>query len=138
MQLEIQPFQKWHEAPVIDLWRRSDLVVPWNDPPTDIAAKLDFQPELFLVGLCDGAVVGSVMAGYDGHRGQINYLAVDPEQRGRGLGRELMQAAEQVLRRLGCQKINLQIRASNTNVLAFYETLGFEAETTINLGKRLR
>lgn len=137
MELEIRRVRAEDEAAVIDLWQRCDLVVPWNDPLRDIERKLAFQPELFLVAALAGRVVGSVMAGYEGHRGQINYLAVDPLQRDRQLGRQLMQAAEAALRALGCQKINLQVRASNGGVVAFYESLGFQVETTINMGKRL-
>jgi len=85
----------------------------------------------------DGRVVGSVMAGYEGHRGQINYLAVLPDQRGSGLGRQLMDHAEAVLREMGAPKINLQVRAANRDVIDFYEALGYRVDDTVNLGKRL-
>lgn len=122
---------------VVALWKACDLVVPWNVPEEDIAAKLAFQPELFFVAERDAEVVGSVMAGYEGHRGQINYLAVRPDLQGSGLGRELMEFAEARLRELGAPKINLQVRARNREVLAFYEALGYRADDTVNLGKRL-
>jgi ribosomal protein S18 acetylase RimI-like enzyme len=92
---------------------------------------------MFLVGTIDGAIVGSVMAGYDGHRGWINYLAVAPARRGEGLGRALMSAAEARLCAVGCPKINLQVRNTNTDALAFYERLGFAVDAAISMGKRL-
>ena len=110
---------------------------PWNDPRKDIARKLRVNPEWFLVAEAAGAVVGSVMAGYEGHRGWINYLAVDPARRRAGLGRALMAAAEQQLRTAGCPKINLQVRPDNRAAIAFYERLGFAVEGAVSLGKRL-
>ena len=122
---------------VVALWQACKLVVPWNVPEQDIATKVAFQPELFFVAERDGRVVGSVMAGYEGHRGQINYLAVLPDQRGSGLGRQLMDHAEAVLREMGAPKINLQVRAANRDVIDFYEALGYRVDDTVNLGKRL-
>ena len=135
--LMIRVYCEADEAAVIELWRECGLVVPWNDPKDDIAQKVRTQPELFLVGLLDGRVVASVMAGYEGHRGWINYLGVSPELHGRGLGRKMMDAAEEELRKLGCPKINLQVRRSNRAVLAFYEHLGFSRDDVVSLGKRL-
>ena len=86
---------------------------------------------------CGGRIVGTVMAGYDGHRGWINYLAVDEEQRRRGIGRALMAAAEEELVALGCPKVNLQIRTGNAEALAFYERLGFGRDDVVSVGKRL-
>ena len=114
---------------VVALWQACKLVVPWNVPEQDIATKVAFQPELFFVAERDGRVVGSVMAGYEGHRGQINYLAVLPDQRGSGLGRQLMDHAEAVLREMGAPKINLQVRAANRDVIDFYETLGYHVDS---------
>jgi len=105
---------------IADLWKECGLIVPWNDPVDDIRMKLDFQPDLFLVGEINGVIITTVMAGYEGHRGWINYLAVDPDYRKRGIGRRLMKDAESKLRDLGCPKINLQVRAGNTDVLEFY------------------
>ncbi len=113
MDMQIRRFQPADEAAVIALWHRCDLVVPRNDPARDIALKMAWQPELFLVGEEDDRIVATVMAGYEGHRGWINYLAVDPDVRRHGLGRMMMSAAEEALRALGCPKINLQVRASN-------------------------
>ena len=136
--MKIRVFESADEAAVIDLWNRCELVRPWNDPAQDIRRKLAFQPDLFLVGLLDEKIVASVMAGYEGHRGWANYLAVDPDQRGRGLGGILMKRAEEMLADLGCPKINLQVRSNNTAVVEFYRELGYEIEDRISLGKRLK
>jgi ribosomal protein S18 acetylase RimI-like enzyme len=137
-QLAIRPYDgSRDEAALIDLWHRCDLVVPWNDPRRDIAAKLACQPELLLVAECEGSVVGAVMVGYEGHRGWINYLAVAPELRHRGIGRRLMEAAEALLHPLGCQKINLQVRTGNHAAVAFYRRLGYSVDDVIGMGKRL-
>jgi ribosomal protein S18 acetylase RimI-like enzyme len=132
------------QVSVIALWERCGLVRPWNVPADDIAAKIAFQPELLFVAEDHQSkpgdaprTVGSVMAGYEGHRGWINYLAVDPRLRRSGLGRALMAHAEAALRGLGCPKINLQIRETNTDVIAFYRALGFEIDAAVSLGKRL-
>ena len=135
--MQIRPFRPEDEAAVTLLWQRCELTRPWNDPHKDIQRKLTTQPELFLVGERDGLLVASVMAGFDGHRGWVNYLAVDPGQRGQGLGRMLMEQVERSLVELGCPKLNLQVRAGNQAVLAFYERLGYQVEPLISLGKRL-
>ena len=122
---------------VIRLWEACSLVVPQNDPAADIACKLQVQPELFLVGVMQAAIVATVMVGYDGHRGWINYLAVAPELRRCGIGRSMMAAAERELRKLGCPKINLQVRKTNTDVIAFYRRLGYSVDEVVGLGKRL-
>ena len=134
---EIRRYAESDRGQVVALWHACGLVVPWNLPEQDIAAKIAFQPELFFVAHREGRVVGSVMAGYEGHRGQINYLAVLPELRGAGLGRRLMDHAETALREIGAPKINLQVRGTNREVIAFYEALGYRVDETVNLGKRL-
>ena len=125
------------EAQVIDLWRRCDLVRPWNDPAKDIRRKLRVRPDLFLVAEIDRRVVGTVMIGYDGHRGWINYLAVDPDHQQQGIGRQLMAEAERLLRAEGCPKINLQVRKGNTAAIEFYRRIGFIKDEAISMGKRL-
>jgi ribosomal protein S18 acetylase RimI-like enzyme len=136
--MHIRPFQPPDEPAVIDLWQRCNLLHPQNDPHKDIARKLAVQPELFLVALDNNAIIGTVMAGYEGHRGWINYLAVDPQKRYQGIGRELMNQAERSLRALGCPKINLQVRTTNEAVLAFYRAIGFTVDDVISMGKRLQ
>lgn len=135
--MRIRPFTRADTEAVVLLWQRCALVRPWNDPRRDVERKLAVQPELFLVADDAGGVVGSVMAGYDGHRGWMNYLAVAPEQRGRGLGRELVAAVEARLLALGCPKLNLQVRSDNAAVLAFYARLGYGRDEVVSLGKRL-
>ncbi len=122
---------------VVDLWQRCGLVRPNNDPFKDIARKLKVRPDLFLVALLDDTIVGSVMVGYEGHRGWINYLGVCPNHRRRGIARQMMEEAERLLRLEGCPKINLQVRTSNTEVLAFYRSIGYLQDDVVSLGKRL-
>ncbi|MFH6601758.1 GNAT family acetyltransferase [Ectopseudomonas khazarica] len=133
----IRPFQPSDETAVVDLWQRCDLTRPWNDPYKDIQRKLQVQPELFLVGEIDGTLVASAMAGYEGHRGWVNYLAVCPQQRQRGLARQLMAHIETLLLAMGCPKLSLQVRDTNAAALAFYERLGYQVDASVSLGKRL-
>ena len=135
--MQIREYQDGDEEAVISLWTDCALVVPWNDPVKDLARKLKVQRELFLVGLDEHGIVATAMGGYDGHRGWINYLAVKPKARRRGYGREIMKAVESRIRIMGCPKINLQIRAGNKAVLAFYEALGYANDNVIGMGKRL-
>jgi ribosomal protein S18 acetylase RimI-like enzyme len=133
----IRPFDPAAADAVVALWERCQLTRPWNDPHKDIRRKLLVQPELFLVGVLDGIVVATVMAGYDGHRGWINYLGVDPDHQRKGLGRAIMEEAEQRLRAAGAPKINLQVRSTNTAVIAFYRSLGYAVDEVMSMGKRL-
>ena len=134
----IRAFHPDDTEDVVALWEAAGLTRPWNDPRKDIARKLEVQPELFVVAVDEaGRVVGSVMAGYDGHRGWMNYLAADPGSRSVGVGRALVEHVEQALRALGCPKVNIQVRSSNASVVAFYEHLGYVIDDTIDLGKRL-
>jgi ribosomal protein S18 acetylase RimI-like enzyme len=135
--MDIRTFRPADTDAVIDLWRAAGLVRPWNDPRKDIERKLTVQPELFLVGETDGAVVAVAMVGYDGHRGWVNYLAVSPGARGLSHGRRMMEEAERLLTELGCPKLNLQIRSDNTEVRAFYEHLGYTQDAAVSYGKRL-
>lgn len=133
----IRSFEDADEAAVIELWIRCELTRPWNDPGRDIERKRAVQRDLFLVAEAAGRIVGSVMAGYDGHRGWLNYLAVAPDHRRAGLGRALVAEAEARLRALGCPKINLQVRRGNELAVAFYEGIGFESDDVRSFGKRL-
>ena len=135
--LLIRPFKEGDEESLVSLWNMCKLTVPWNNPYKDIARKLKVQAELFLVGYLEDMLIASVMAGYDGHRGWINYFAVHPDFQGRGYGNQLMDNVETRLRKLGCPKINLQIREGNDKVLPYYQKLGFVEEKRISMGKRL-
>lgn len=135
--MRIRPFEERDTEAVVALWEAAGLTRPWNDPRKDIARKLEVQRELFLVGELDAAVVATAMAGYDGHRGWVNYLAVDPAHRGSGLGRAIMHEVERLLAERGCPKLNLQVREGNEDALAFYRALGYEVDAAVSLGKRL-
>ncbi len=147
--MTIRAYREADEAAVLALWRACEMV-RWSDPRKDIARKMRVNPEWFLVAAGmeksarssasepePGEIVGTCMVGYEGHRGWINFLAVAPEQQGGGYGKALMQEAERLLRGVGCAKINLQVRAANRKVVAFYERLGFASEELVSMGKRL-
>ena len=135
--LVIRPYSEDLAEAVVALWRACGLVIPWNDPYEDIARKRATHPELFLVGLEEARPIGSVMAGWDGHRGWLNYVAVAPDRRGRGLGRTLVRTAEARLAALGCPKVNLQVRSGNREALGFYRALGYEVDDVVSLGRRI-
>lgn len=135
--MHIREFHRDDTEATIRLWQNCGLTRPWNDPLLDINRKLAVDPGLFLVGILDNHLIASVMGGYDGHRGWIYYLAVDPDHQGAGHGLSLMQAIETRLLNQGCPKINLQIRAENKAVVEFYSSLGFTKEETLSMGKRL-
>jgi len=135
--MDIAEFRDNDRAGIIALWTRCELVVPQNDPNKDIDRKMKVNPELFLVGKLEGKIVASVMGGYEGHRGWINYLAVDPDYRRKGYGRMIMLELESRFNVKGCPKINLQVRENNSLVLRFYESIGFSNDHVISLGKRL-
>ncbi|RQH09859.1 GNAT family acetyltransferase [Paraburkholderia dinghuensis] len=150
MTVTIRPFAQADTDAVIALWLQAfpeyqDTSRPHRDPRLSIANKLGTQPELFFVatrskgdeGNEDGALVGTVMAGYDGHRGWLYSLAVDPLARRFGIGTRLVRHAEAALAMLGCPKLNLQVLHDKADVLAFYESLGYRADAVVSLGKRL-
>jgi ribosomal protein S18 acetylase RimI-like enzyme len=137
--LRVRPFSESDEASVVALWNEVFAGdPPRNEPGAVIDRKLRVQRELFLVGELQGDVVGTVVAGFDGYRGWVYHLAVHPRCRRRGFGRQLMREAEARLRALGCPKLNLQVRSSNTEVIAFYERLGYSIEDRASLGKILQ
>ena len=136
-EFHIRPFATGDTKPVVELWTACGLTRSWNDPEKDIFRKLNVQSELFLVGVQDGKIVASVMAGFDGHRGWINYLASHPDFQKQGWGRRMMEVAEIGLRKLGCPKVNLQIRVSNSAARAFYHRIGYTEDAALSFGKRL-
>ena len=157
--IRIRAFERRDTDAVVALWEDAGLTRPWNDPRADIERKLAVQPELFLVaeehapagagtqgGATEGPdpetsdarrIVGSVMAGYDGHRGWLYYLASASERRGAGIGRALVAEAERLLLAMGCPKVQLMVRRGNERVLGFYDALGYERFEVSNMGKRL-
>lgn len=136
--MPIRPYQTRDEYEVIQLWHDCGLVVPWNDPKKDIARKLEVNPELFLVALDDNRrVIGTLMGGYEGHRGWMNYLAVSPSEQGKGIARKMIEQLEELLLDRGCPKINLQVRSTNSKVIEFYRSLGYAEDHAIGMGKRL-
>ena len=135
--MDIRPYDESDERHVVALWRICGLVVPWNDPNMDIQRKLKVDRDLFLVVEEDDDVIATVMAGYEGHRGWVNYLAVHPDQQRQGIGQRLMAEVERLLDDRGCPKVNLQVRESNEAVIRFYEALGYKQDACVSMGKRL-
>ena len=135
--MHIRPFEPTDEAAVVALWRECGLTRPWNDPQRDIARKLTEQPELFLVGSVGARVIATAMAGFDGHRGWVYYLAVAASHRKQSVGRALMHEAERLLIERGCPKLNLMVRSGNAEVIAFYRALGYAQDDVVILGRRL-
>lgn len=135
--MQIRAFQPQDEAAVIALWQACDLTRPWNDPRKDIARKLQDGADLFVVGVEKDELIASAMFGYEGHRGWVNYLAVLPNHQRCGHASALMHWGEHALKERGCPKINLQVRSSNTAVIAFYNSLGYVDDEVLGLGKRL-
>ena len=135
--MKIRPYADADQAAVVALWQACALTRPWNDPLKDIARKQGIQAEWFLVGELGGAVIASVMFGYDGHRGWMNYLAVAPKHQAQGHAKALIAQGEALLLAAGCPKISLLVRRSNTQVLGFYEALGYGQDDVVSLGKRL-
>ena len=138
MDVAIRAYEEVDEAQVVALWREVFPDAPArNEPRLAIRTKRDVQPELFLVALAGGRVVGTAMGGFDGHRGWLHLLAVDPRLRGRGIGAALVRRLEAALDALGCPKLNLQVRGDNRGVVGFYERLGYRVEDRVSLGKLL-
>jgi ribosomal protein S18 acetylase RimI-like enzyme len=136
--ITIRPYRKTDEAAVVRLWQDAfSYMPPWNHPETDIHRKLSVQRKLFLVAVLGTKIAGTAMAGYDGHRGWVYYVAVSPEYRRQGIGAALMRYVEKQLARLGCPKLNLQVRSFNRDVVAFYEAIGYAVEDHISMGKLL-
>ncbi|MGK6321031.1 GNAT family acetyltransferase [Sphingomonas sp. DT-204] len=121
----------------VGLWRECELTRPWNDPDRDFTLAVEEPASTVLVAERDGRIVGSVMTGFDGHRGWVYYLAVAPGARRAGLGRALMAAAEAWLRERGAPKVQLMVREGNDAALAFYAALGLEPQPVVTLGRFL-
>jgi ribosomal protein S18 acetylase RimI-like enzyme len=136
--MQIRAYEDADQGAVVELWNAVlPDSAPHNEPATSIRNKLAVEHDLFFLAEIDGAIVGTVMGGYDGHRGWVYSVAVDPGFRRRGIATSLIQRLEAALIRRGCLKVNLQVRSTNADVIAFYRTLGFDVEERISMGKRL-
>ena len=134
----IRIYQERDRKQVLALWKECNLIRSKNDPEKDLNRKQGFGEDLFLVLENKEKIIGTVMGGYDGHRGIINYLGVHPNFRGNGLARMLLQAVEKKLRDLGCPQVNLSVWSDNTEVLKFYEKTDYKkANDIVLLRKRL-
>lgn len=137
--LPFRPYCPADESAVVALWERCGLTRPWNDPRADLARAHARDPELLLVveDQSGPGIVGTVMAGYDGHRGWLYYLATAPDHRGRGIATRLLAEAERRLAQLGCPKAQLMVRAENVGVVAMYEKLGYARSEVLVLQRVL-
>ena len=135
--MNIRMYQSTDNKSLIALWDICNLTVSWNDPQKDIKRKIDENPDLFFVGEINGQIIASCMAGYDGHRGWIYYLAIHPDHQKKGLAKLIMTHAENNLKSMGCPKINLMVRDTNVSVIDFYKTIGYANDSVCVLSKRL-
>jgi len=135
--LVLRSYRPGDREALVALWSICELTRPWNNPHRDIDRKLARDGDNLLVLEEDNQLIGSVMVGYEGHRGWVNYLAVHPDHQRQGLGRLLMDEAERRLRDLGCAKVNLQVRASNETAREFYRQIGYTVDEAVSFGKRL-
>jgi ribosomal protein S18 acetylase RimI-like enzyme len=133
----IRTYRPDDTAKVIDLWRECGLIVTWNNPQTDIDRKYTDSPQMFFIGELKNELVASCMAGYDGHRGWIYFLAVKNSQQRKGLATRLLGHVEAKLIKLGCPKVELMVRKTNDRVISFYKSIGFDPDPVIVLSKRL-
>ena len=133
----VRDFKAEDETEVIRLWGKCNLLRVWNDPKKDIKRKLEASPGLFLVGVLNCKVCATAMGGFDGHRGWVNYLAVEPSVWNSGFGKQIMGELEQRLRSMGCPKINIQIRSDNITAVEFYRKIGYSPDDVVCVGKRL-
>jgi ribosomal protein S18 acetylase RimI-like enzyme len=137
MTCKIKEFLEADRPSVIALWQRCGLTRPWNDPGTDIDLAVRELNATLLVGMADEAIIASLMVGFDGHRGWVYYLAVEPGWQRKGIGRQMMLAAEDWLKVRDAPKIQLMVRHDNGAALGFYEALGYAVQETTVLGRRL-
>jgi ribosomal protein S18 acetylase RimI-like enzyme len=134
---KIVTYNPKYQNAVVELWKNCDILRCQNQPVEDIERKMNFQPQLFFIALLDGEVVGTVMVGYEGHRGWLNYLAVAPTYQRQGYGTKLVKKAIRELKKIGCPKVNLQVRKGNTSAVEFYKHIGFKEDEALSFGKRV-
>ena len=135
--LSIAPIEDGDVATVVALWQRCELTRPWNDPATDIALARRGPNSTILIGREGETIIATAMVGHEGHRGWVYYVAVDPDHRGKGHGRTMMDAAEDWLRNAGIAKLQLLVRPENAKVQAFYESIGYDEQPRIMYAKWL-
>ena len=135
--IKIRQYADSDQEKVIKLWELCELTSQWNNLIKDIQRKLTVQSELFLVLEKDGEILGSIMGGFDGHRGNVNYLGIHPDHKNKGLGKLLMNRIEVELIKMGCPKINLMVRDANIDVQQFYKVIGYKEQKVVVFGKRL-
>ena len=135
--LLIREYESSDRAGVLSVWEACDLLRPWNNPELDIERKVSYQRDLFFVGLVGDELVSTAMFGYDGHRGWLYYFGVLPSYQGRGYGGEMLSFGEARLLKLGCPKVNFQVRSENEGVGVFYGRFGYAEEDILSFGKRL-
>ncbi|PRB67602.1 GNAT family acetyltransferase [Arthrobacter sp. MYb213] len=119
------------------LWQSVEITRPWNDPTSDAHKALENQSSTILAGHHEQRLVATAMVGFDGHRGWLYYVAVHPDMQGQGFGQQIIEAASRWLAEQGVPKVQLMVRTENTDVIGFYERLGYEAQDVVVLGKRL-
>jgi len=134
---KIRPYKEEDRVHVKILLEKCNLLFPGNDPDTDIDLKMSFQPNLFFIGEISSKIIASMMVGYDGHRGWINYLGVHPSFQKSGYGTAMVHKAIEILRELNCPKINIQVRKTNLGVINFYKNLGFKEHEVISMQLKL-
>ncbi len=135
---DIRPLKNGEEAALAALWERAGLVRPWNDPLSDIALAKAAPSAEILVGLSDGAIAASALVGFDGHRGWMYYVAVDPDRQGQGLGLAMMAAGEAWLSERDCPKVEVILRGDNAQATGFYDAAGYRREDRILMSKWLK
>lgn len=136
--MKIRTYEPTDEAQVIALWNLTFPDEPeWNESKALIERKLNIQPELFLVAVKEEKIIGTTIAGFDGVRGWVHKVATHPDFLRQGVARELMSAAEEGLRKLGCTKLNIQVRTGNDGAVSTYESMGYVIEDRVSLGKHL-
>jgi ribosomal protein S18 acetylase RimI-like enzyme len=136
--MHIRPINDGDVSGVVALWDRCGLLRPWNDPQADIRFARETKDSEIFLGEDGKTLVATVMCGQDGHRGWLYYLAVEPDRQGEQFGRAMVRHAEDRLRALGVPKVELMIRKTNTEVMRFYDALGYETEPVITMSRWLR
>lgn len=135
--MRIEPAAAADREAVIALWQEAGLTRPWNDSIADFDQALANPTSTILLARDDTGLTGTVMAGFDGHRGWVYYLAASPDRQGQGIGRELMKAAERWLIDLGCLRVRLMVRTDNAAANGFYEAIGYDRQDVVTLGRTL-